>query len=213
MSFPISIKKDLWTDAVCVRCPRLVQCRTQIVLATPCPVGGILAVGEAPGADEDVKGEGFIGMAGRTLDRLFLAQGWARADYARANICRCRPPENKKPTSAEMSACMPFLANLIETTKPKVIIAVGGTPASILCGQGSLYPKIEKALHSNDWSAASVLPFSHPGIKSSLNHVSFIVPMPHTSPLAFNRNAPSGEKWCLIAERQIALAVHLHANG
>lgn len=213
MSLPIAIKKDQWTDSVCVRCPRLVKCRTQIVLATPSALGGILAVGEAPGADEDTKGEGFIGMAGRTLDRLFLAQGWARADYGRANICRCRPPENQKPTSAEMSACMPFLADLIETTKPKVIIAVGGTPASVLCGPGALYPKIEKATSNNDWSAASFRPFAHAGIQAALSHVSFIVPMPHTSPLAFNRNAPSGEKWALIAERQIALAIHLHANG
>ena len=127
-----------WRDTACSHCQNLVSCRTQIVLATPCQTGGLLAIGEAPGADEDLKGIGFIGTAGKTLDRLLSVHGIGRDDYGRANICRCRPPENRKPTSSEISACLPFLADVIHTFKPRVIIAVGGTPTAVFCGKGTL---------------------------------------------------------------------------
>lgn len=198
-----------WNSTICSRCQNLASCRTQIVLATPCQPGGLLAVGEAPGADEDLKGIGFIGTAGKTLDRLLAVHGIARNDYGRANICRCRPPENRKPTAKEISACLPFLADVIQTFKPKVIVAVGGTPTAVFCGKGSLYSRIMERQHSTNWSVAVGQRVAHIGIRQALEHVSFVVPMPHTSPLAFNRDAPSGEKWAVIAERQIAIAAKL----
>lgn len=197
-----------WSNRECSQCP-LTSCRAQIVLATPCKPGGLLAIGEAPGADEDIKGEGFIGTAGKTLDRLLAVHGLARNDYGRANICRCRPPENRKPTANEISACIPFLANVIQTFKPRVIVAVGGTPTTVLCGKGTLYSKITERQSDNNWSAIIGQNLAHEGIRQALNDVSYIVPMPHTSPLAFNRNAPSGEKWALVAERQISIAAEL----
>jgi DNA polymerase len=183
-----------------------------VVLATPSEQHGLLAIGEAPGADEDRLGEGFIGVAGKTLDKLLLAHGLARKDYGRANICRCRPPDNRKPSRAEVDACMPFLANLLITTQPKVILAVGGTPTAMLCGKGSLSAQLAHRQTTNNWSAQLTVKEAHPGIRAALSTISYVVPMPHTSPLAFNRNAPSGEKWAVVAERQVALAVQLLKN-
>ncbi|GBG14516.1 DNA polymerase bacteriophage-type [Novimethylophilus kurashikiensis] len=198
-----------WQDKSCQQCPSLASCRTQIVVASPCRVGGLLAIGEAPGADEDVQGVGFVGTAGKTLDRLMLAEGVSRDEYGRANICRCRPPENRKPSSSEIKACIPYLANLLETFKPRVVLAVGGTPTAVLSGAGTLYSKLEARNSDGDWSAAREAGSAHPGIQDALRSVEFLVPMPHTSPLAFNRNAPSGEKWANVAARQVALAVAL----
>lgn len=198
-----------WTATACTRCPNLASCRTQIVVATPGGPGGLLAIGEAPGADEDLKGEGFVGAAGKTLDRLLAVHGIERAGYGRANICRCRPPENRKPTGPEMAACLPFLADLLVKTKPRVILAVGGTPMAVLCGQGTLHAELQSRTTANDWSAARGAARAHPAIREALSAVGYVVPTPHTSPLAFNRNSPDGEKWAKVAERQIALAVQL----
>ncbi|WP_223825093.1 uracil-DNA glycosylase [Pseudomonas profundi] len=202
-------KLNNWRNTTCVRCSNLFACRTQIVVASACPSGGLLAVGEAPGADEDIKGEGFVGAAGKTLNRLLADHGIEREAYGRANICRCRPPENRKPTAKEITACLPFLADLIESCRPRVILAVGGTPTSIFCGPGSLYSKILERERNNDWRAFVGAKQAHKEIKDALGNVLYVIPMPHTSPLAFNRNAPSGEKWSKIAERQVALAVSL----
>lgn len=200
-----------WQDTACAKCPNLASCRSQVVVASPCVPGGLLAIGEAPGADEDIKGEGFIGTAGKTLDRLMAAEGVARAEYGRANICRCRPPENRKPTAAEVASCLPFLANLIQSCKPKVLLLVGGTATAHVMGAGALNARIEQSRIStfNDFSLAhDVLRKELAPLLASQGGL-HCVPMPHTSPLAFNRNAPSGEKWAKVAERQVALAVSL----
>lgn len=201
--------ENQWNSKSCSACPSLASCRTQIVIASPCPENGLLAIGEAPGADEDRLGEGFIGTAGKTLDRLFAVHGILRSDYGRANVCRCRPPENRKPSTTEINACIPFLADLIQTVKPKVIVAVGGTPTSVLCGKGTLHSKLVTRHTLSDWSARIGAAAAHKGLVHVLSNVPFVVPMPHSSPLAFNRNAPSGEKWATVAERQIAIAVNL----
>lgn len=198
-----------WKTNTCAQCSNLTGCRTQVVVATPCHEGGLLAIGEAPGADEDIQGIGFVGTAGKTLDRLLAAHGIARDQYGRANVCRCRPPGNRKPTKAEIQSCIPFLADLLQKTRPKVILAVGGTPTAILCGAGSLSSHIEERASHGSWSAAIGQDLAHPGIQAALHSADYVVPMPHTSPLAFNRNAPSGEKWAKVAERQVAIAVSL----
>lgn len=202
----------VWTDRSCQACG-LAEGRTQIVVATPCKAGGILAVGEAPGAEEDVRGEGFVGMAGKTLDRLFSEQGMGRFDYGRANICRCRPPENRKPSKAEIASCSPFLADLIRAVRPGVILAVGGTPTAIFCGAGPLSGKIAEREADGDWSARRGRDMARADIREALEFVGFVVPMPHTSPLAFNRNSPGGEKWAHVAKRQVALAVELSGRA
>ncbi len=193
----------------CARCPNLVQNRTQIVYATPCKKGGLLAIGEAPGRDEDLQGEGFVGIAGKTLDRLLAVHNISRNDYGRANICRCRPPENRKPAPEEVSNCLPFLEQLIIERQPKVILAIGSTPTAVFCGKGTLYSIINEGRVRNDWAAKHYNSVSHPKIANALSSVGYIIPSPHTSPLAFNRNSPSGEKWAIVAAKQLEIAVNL----
>lgn len=199
-----------WHHNTCIKCPDLVSCRSQIVLASPPPKSyGLLAIGEAPGQEEDKKGEGFVGIAGKTLDRLLAPHGILREDYGRANICRCRPLDNRKPTKEEINSCLDFLADLIIEVKPKVILTVGSTATAVLCGKGSLSGIIQDRVLHHNWTVQFRIERAHLKIQEALQYVSYIVPMPHTSPLAFNRNAPSGEKWAAVAARQILTAVNL----
>lgn len=194
-----------WQDTTCSRCA-LASGRTQIVIATPCRKGGLLAIGEAPGAMEDAQGIGFVGSAGKALDCLLVQHSITRDNYGRANICRCRPPENRPPKTAEINACLPFLASLIGEIQPRVILAVGRTPTSLLCGTNKLHVAIADR---NVNGCRTSVELVRQELRSALGAVPFIVPMPHTSPLSLNRNAPSGEKWSAIAERQVSLAVSL----
>jgi DNA polymerase len=150
---------------------------------------------------EDKLGEGFVGVAGKTLDKMLAAAGIERAAYGRANICRCRPPGNRKPLATEANACLPYLHEAVASPLVKVVLAVGGTPASEFYEGGSLTAILERAAERQyvpDASWASHLK---------------VVPMPHTSPLAWHRKAPSGERWADVGTRQIAVAVELLNAG
>lgn len=198
-----------WQDDKCKQCPELVDSRTQIVVATKCRHGGLLAIGEAPGADEDKQGVGFVGKAGLTLEEMLSANGISSSSYGRANICRCRPPKNREPNSQEIASCLPFLASLIEEARPKVILAVGRTATTQLCGSGTLHCKIQIRQASGNWKANVDQHLAHEAIREALSNVAYVVPMPHTSPLTLNRNDPSGESWSAVAKRQVAIAVQL----
>jgi len=112
--------------AVCTRCG-LHADRTNTVPGQGNPQPEILFVGEAPGKDEDEQGLAFVGRAGQLLTKMIEAMGFAREDVFIANINKCRPPDNRKPTREEMDTCLPFLKRQIATLKPKVIIAMGAT--------------------------------------------------------------------------------------
>jgi uracil-DNA glycosylase len=92
-----------------------------------------LFVGEAPGADEDAKGEPFVGQAGRLLDSMLAALGMNRvkAVYI-ANVLKCRPPGNRAPTPLEVDACLPYLDRQIALIQPKLIVALGKSAATSL---------------------------------------------------------------------------------
>lgn len=92
-----------------------------------------LFIGEAPGADEDAKGEPFVGQAGRLLDSMLAALGMSRtkAVYI-ANVIKCRPPGNRAPTPLEVDACLPYLDRQIALIQPKLIVALGKSAASSL---------------------------------------------------------------------------------
>jgi len=92
-----------------------------------------LFVGEAPGAEEDAKGEPFVGQAGRLLDSMLAALGMNRtkAVYI-ANVLKCRPPNNRTPTPAEVESCLPYLHRQIALIQPKLIVALGKSAATTL---------------------------------------------------------------------------------
>ena len=84
-------------------------------------------VGEAPGADEDRQGLAFVGAAGQFLTKMIAAMGYTRDQVFIANICKCRPPNNRTPSPPEMAACVPYLKRQIARIRPKCLVLLGNT--------------------------------------------------------------------------------------
>ena len=113
--------------AACRLCP-LCEQRTKTVPGQGNPLSpDILFIGEAPGADEDRQGLAFVGAAGQLLTKMIAAMGYTRDDVFIANICKCRPPNNRQPALNEMQACFPYLRAQIAIIRPRVIVALGAT--------------------------------------------------------------------------------------
>lgn len=117
--------------AECTRCS-LAQSRTQTVFGIGNPTADWLIVGEAPGAEEDRRGEPFVGRAGKMLDEMLRAIGLQRDAVFIANILKCRPPNNRDPKPDEAAACRAYLERQIELVQPRVILAVGKIAAQNL---------------------------------------------------------------------------------
>src|SRR6267142_427986 len=92
----------------------------------------LMFVGEAPGADEDIQGEPFVGRAGQLLTKIIESIALRREDVYIANVIKCRPPGNRNPEPDEVEQCEPFLFRQIDTVKPKVIVALGKFAAQCL---------------------------------------------------------------------------------
>jgi len=116
----------------CTRCKLHLQGRKQIVFGVGNPNADLMFIGEAPGADEDIKGEPFVGRAGQLLTNMIKAMGLQREDVYIANIIKCRPPGNRTPERDECDTCAPFLMRQIDAVRPKVIVALGAIAAKTL---------------------------------------------------------------------------------
>ncbi len=116
----------------CTRCKLHGLGRTQIVFGVGNPDAELMFVGEAPGADEDIQGEPFVGRAGQLLTKIIEAIGRRREDVYIANVLKCRPPGNRNPEPDEVEQCEPFLMRQIDLVKPKVIVALGKFAAQCL---------------------------------------------------------------------------------
>jgi DNA polymerase len=119
----------------CERCPELVDSRSQIVDGVGPTDADVLFVGEAPGAREDEQGEPFVGRSGDVLDDALRDAGLARADVRITNCVRCRPPDNRDPTSAELDNCKGYLLAEIDAVDPQVIVTLGKVPGEHLLGR------------------------------------------------------------------------------
>jgi uracil-DNA glycosylase family 4 len=118
--------------AACRQC-RLGETRKQAVLGVGDRNADWLFVGEGPGAEEDERGEPFVGQAGKLLDNMLAAIGLKRGeDVYIANAVKCRPPENRTPAPDEAAACRPYLERQIELIQPKLIVALGRPAAQTL---------------------------------------------------------------------------------
>ena len=124
------IRDDLGAD--CSRCKLHTLGRTQVVFGVGNPNADLMFVGEAPGADEDMQGEPFVGRAGQLLTKIIEAIGLRREDVYIANVIKCRPPGNRNPEPDEVEQCEPFLFRQSDTVKPKVIVALGKFAAQCL---------------------------------------------------------------------------------
>ena len=108
----------------CQRCG-LAASRKKLVYGVGNPNARLVLVGEAPGREEDQKGEPFVGEAGRLLDRILLAMGMQREDVYICNVLKCRPPDNRDPQPEEVAACEAFLIRQVAAIRPQVIIGLG----------------------------------------------------------------------------------------
>lgn len=115
--------------AVCKKCPELFSTRTQTVFGIGKLEPELCFIGEAPGADEDAKGEPFVGRAGQLLDKIIVACGFQRQDVYICNTLKCRPPNNATPTPVQCENCRPFFERQIDLVKPKWICCLGTVAA------------------------------------------------------------------------------------
>jgi uracil-DNA glycosylase family 4 len=126
--------------SVCVKCPHLVARRHTVVFGVGNPDAKLMFVGEAPGEEEDLQGEPFVGRAGQLLTKMILAMGLTREQIYIANIVKCRPDMppgasgNRKPTKQEMDTCVPYLRAQIDVIKPSAMVALGATAVEGLLG-------------------------------------------------------------------------------
>jgi DNA polymerase len=115
----------------CTRCG-LSETRTQGVFSRGRADADLMIIGEAPGADEDARGEPFVGRAGKLLDLMIAAMGLERDEVYITNILKSRPPGNRDPRSDEIEACWPYLERQIELVAPRVLMTVGKPAANTL---------------------------------------------------------------------------------
>ena len=143
----------------CTRC-KLSPTRTNIVFGVGSPTAQLLFVGEAPGAEEDRRGEPFVGAAGQLLDRMITAMGWTRDTVYIANVLKCRPPGNRDPEPDEVAECLPFLHRQIEALAPRLIVALGRPAAQALLQTRAPISALRGRFHQ--FRGIQVMPTFHP---------------------------------------------------
>src|SRR3954447_16817038 len=153
----VSIREDIGD---CTRCKLHTLGRKQVVFGVGNPEADLMFVGEAPGADEDLQGEPFVGRAGQLLTKIIEAIGLTREDVYIANVIKCRPPGNRNPEPDEVEQCEPFLFRQIETIKPKVIVALGKFAAQTLLRTLDPISRLRGRVY--DYRGAKLIPTFHP---------------------------------------------------
>ncbi len=133
----------------CTQCP-LHAGRTQTVFGVGPRVAQWFFVGEAPGAEEDRRGEPFVGRAGRLLDAMLRALGLDRQEVFIANVLKCRPPGNRDPEASEVASCLPFLRAQIAAVRPRILVALGRFAAQSLLSTEQPLSRLRGGVHEYD---------------------------------------------------------------
>ncbi len=144
----------------CQKCP-LGKSRNKFVFGVGDPNASLLLVGEAPGRDEDLKGEPFVGRAGFLLDQILKAIG--RSRYKNVYICnvlKCRPPENRDPLAGEVEQCEPYLLEQIRLIKPKLIVSLGRVAGQTLLRVDKPLKSMRNIIH--DYYGTPLMVTYHP---------------------------------------------------
>lgn len=150
----------------CTKCPHLVASRKSVVVGVGDPAARLMFVGEAPGAEEDRRGEPFVGAAGELLTKILGAMNLSRDQVFIANVLKCRPDTpgqptgNRKPTPAEMATCLPWLEEQIGIIQPEVLVALGATAVEGLLGKTAGIMKLRG--HWQTYRGVPVMPTFHP---------------------------------------------------
>jgi DNA polymerase len=144
----------------CTRCP-LAEGRTQVVFGVGNPNADLMFVGEAPGREEDLKGEPFVGRSGKLLDKLVLEEmALTRDEFYIGNVLKCRPPNNRDPMPDEIASCRPFLEQQVDVIKPKVIVTLGNFATKLLLDTTEGITKVRG--RSYPYGEATLVPTYHP---------------------------------------------------
>lgn len=153
--------EDIRNDiGLCMRCPLCCEGRSKVVHSEGNPKARLMFVGEAPGADEDASGRPFVGRAGQLLNKIVEAIGMKREDVFIGNVNRCRPANNRTPTTAEAATCKPFLLREIALLRPEVIVVLGNTAMKNLLDTKEGITKLRG--NFMDYKGIKVMPTFHP---------------------------------------------------
>lgn len=150
------IRKDLGD---CQRC-KLGKTRKNLVFGVGNPHARLVFVGEGPGADEDAKGEPFVGAAGQVLNRIISAMGLKREEVYICNVVKCRPPGNRDPEPDEIATCSPFLLRQLQSINPEAIVALGKPASHTLLGVKDPISKLRGKFR--DFHGIPLMPTFHP---------------------------------------------------
>ncbi len=137
------LKEKMKEDTRC----KLFEGSTQLVFGVGNPDAGLMFVGEAPGRDEDLKGEPFVGRAGQLLTKIIEAMGMKREEVYISNVVKSRPPENRTPTPHEMQVWAPFLFEEILIVRPKILVALGNVAVQSLIASEKTITTLRGHLH------------------------------------------------------------------
>ena len=144
----------------CTGCD-LALTRERVVISRGAATAPLMLIGEAPGAREDTLGQPFVGRSGQLLDRLLLEVGLnPESDLYICNAVKCRPPQNRRPKRAELTACRPWLDHQIDQVNPRVIVLLGATAVESLLGIKGGMTQLRGQWLS--WDGRDVMPIFHP---------------------------------------------------
>jgi len=143
----------------CQRCA-LGATRTNLVFGVGNPRARIVFVGEAPGRDEDLQGEPFVGEAGQLLNRIITRMGLSREDVYICNVLKCRPPGNRNPEPHEIEQCGPFMLRQVKAISPEAIVTLGTFATQTLLGTKAPISKLRGKFH--DYHGIPLMPTFHP---------------------------------------------------
>lgn len=163
---PIDPFDQLAADCAACRACALAAGRTHVVVSRGNPQARLMVIGEGPGAQEDATGQPFVGRAGQLLDQMLASVAIdSNRDAFIANVVKCRPPDNRKPTPAEMAACRPWLERQIRLVDPAVILLAGATALEGVLGIKGGITRLRGQWHSSDTEALRgrrLMPIFHP---------------------------------------------------
>ena len=145
---------------ICTAC-RLAQTRTQVVFGVGDPDADVLLVGEAPGFNEDLQGEPFVGAAGQLLNRLLEEIGLSREDVYIANVLKCRPPNNRDPARDEVDSCKDYLRAQITIIDPSVVVTLGNFATKLLMRTETGITRLRGRTYPW-WQGRTLVPTYHP---------------------------------------------------
>jgi len=143
----------------CTRC-KLHKGRSKIVFGVGSPKARLVFVGEAPGEDEDLQGEPFVGKAGQLLTKMINAMGLAREDVYICNTVKCRPPNNRNPEPDELGACEPFLKGQLAALQAEVIVTLGKFAAQALLRDQTAISRLRGEWR--EYNGIPLMPTFHP---------------------------------------------------